>query len=377
MRIASAYYLRFSARFDSAVHNMEDRPRLPVAIHSGPYLRIADPDEALYVFDLGAFGKGILQRSRPLTIGIEKVHRRRKARNFVMAPDAPIIHSSVLQLNLEEGFYLAFELYAIQIQSDAKILSCSEAMEKFCIMNRYFKYYYVAYRHFRRMGWVLKSGIKYGVDFVMYPNAAMFVAAGRNHVHAPYSVTIRYPSESANLQFDEVDDRAWKPDMSWFTLQSASRLACQVWPPHHDHGRGQSLAPLSKSAIAKFWRTRTHSAPVPRTPGARTPPRQVAKQFVIAYVADGPPDGGPPSSLPTRPEQHGEPTRPPFLLRPQARGTGGTRCCVHSHKSKTKSLEATRPKLHKLPVARTPPPPPPPSTPCPHTAPPLPCGRRV
>jgi tRNA splicing endonuclease len=207
------------------MEDVREKEQLPVAVHLGPFLRITDPNDALNVFDLGAFGKGILARSRPITANVDSIRRRKKAKHHAIAPDALLLHASTLQLNLEEAFYLAYELYAIKIQSETTILSASDAWVKFNLLNKCFKYHYVAYRHFRRIGWVLKSGVKYGVDFVMYPSAESLLAAGRNHVHAPYAVTVRYPSDEG---IDESDDRTWQPDMSWHSLQSVSRLACQV-----------------------------------------------------------------------------------------------------------------------------------------------------
>ena len=208
---------------------------IPTAVVLGGFLRITEPDDALKVFDLGAFGKAILQRSRPLPKDQYNLARCRKAKNKPTASDAELIHSSTLQLTLEEGFYLAFETYSIQIQIDDKVLSSDGAWERFCLSKKNFSYYYAAYRHFRRIGWIPKSGVKYGVDYILYPSSTMLL--GRKHVHAPYSVIVRYPSD---CEADPVHGPQWSPDMSGFVLQSASRLACQVRaspaPPRSDGG---------------------------------------------------------------------------------------------------------------------------------------------
>jgi tRNA-splicing endonuclease subunit Sen2 len=207
-------------------HEVEE-DHIPVAELLDQFLRIINAEDALKVFDMGAFGKGILQRSRPEAMNGEQKHpRRRKANSKNIAPDASLTHCSTLQLSLEEGFYLAYELYAIQIHSEGRVLAPCQAFERFCSLQRSFKHYYVAYRHFRRQGWVPKSGLKYGVDYVLYPSAAVFLATGRGHVHAPYSVIVRYPCDLRPGQ--SVEDSDWRPEMSWHSLQSASRLACQV-----------------------------------------------------------------------------------------------------------------------------------------------------
>ena len=69
---------------------------------------------------------------------------------------------------------------------------------------------YVAYHHYRSCGWIPKSGLKYGVDYVLYSNA---IATQ----HAQYAVFV------APTQYDQS-----KQPLSWTTVSRLNRLAEQV-----------------------------------------------------------------------------------------------------------------------------------------------------
>ena len=185
----------------------------------GQWLHVLDGEAALRVFDLGAFGKGLLSRSRPEGLNAQKKQMKRRNAKRKILPYCP-----TLQLSLEEGFYLAYDTEQITIvaEDDGPRISSAEAFARFTAMQPDFKYYYTVYRHFRRAGWVPRSGIKYGVDYLLYPSANGLIAPGALHCHAPFSVIVRRPPTCS-------PDRPVTPDcLTWHGVQSMSRLACQV-----------------------------------------------------------------------------------------------------------------------------------------------------
>ncbi|XP_062023679.1 uncharacterized protein LOC133739875 isoform X2 [Rosa rugosa] len=87
------------------------------------------------------------------------------------------------QLSMEEAFYLCHSLKCLEIVED----KCSKNDNQLwkCMESRRasFPYLYKAYSHLRMKNWVVRSGVKYGVDFVAY----------RHHpalVHSEYAVIV-------------------------------------------------------------------------------------------------------------------------------------------------------------------------------------------
>eukprot|EP01135_Chromosphaera_perkinsii_P004653 Nk52_evm2s293 gene=Nk52_evmTU2s293 len=69
---------------------------------------------------------------------------------------------------------------------------------------------YICYGHFRSLGWVVKSGLKYGADFVLYKDGPVFY-------HSTYCVTVVTVYE--NEQEDEL---------KWRNIMAASRCSENV-----------------------------------------------------------------------------------------------------------------------------------------------------
>ena len=64
-------------------------------------------------------------------------------------------------------------------------------VKKFIFFFSDFPYHYAVYHHFRAKGYVVKDGVKYGTDFLLYKDGPPFY-------HAQYSVRIRVPEASLN-----------------------------------------------------------------------------------------------------------------------------------------------------------------------------------
>ncbi|KAL5355421.1 hypothetical protein BJX96DRAFT_183256 [Aspergillus floccosus] len=143
-----------------------------------------------------------------------------------------------LQLSNEEAFFLVYGLGALQIY-DRKTnspISSSSLLQLFCQHSYYppratvdlktddtFLVSYVVYHHFRSLGWVVRSGVKFGVDYLLYNRGPVFS-------HAEFAVVI-IPSYD-HPYWSETEDRktycASKQARSWWWFHCVNRVQAQV-----------------------------------------------------------------------------------------------------------------------------------------------------
>eukprot|EP00166_Cyanidium_caldarium_P000529 ctg_1206.g419 len=116
-------------------------------------------------------------------------------------------HVEHLHLAPYEAAYLVFDERLLIVSG----LEGAPALWEFC-RGRWpeFLRQYAVYRAYRRAGWALHSGCKYGADFVLY----RFQRARARHVHTPYTVLVR--------RHDEPVQRRW------IALQNQLRMTKQV-----------------------------------------------------------------------------------------------------------------------------------------------------
>ncbi|MCJ1401449.1 hypothetical protein MMC11_004662 [Xylographa trunciseda] len=152
--------------------------------------------------------------------------------------DLPIENHEHLQLTLEEAFFLNYGLGILEIESreSAQPMTTNTLFTLFR-MSSYFPSYpssdlrpddpfiisYVVYHHFRSLGWVVRSGVKFAVDYLLYNRGPVFS-------HAEFAVVIlpsyRHPywRETTSLAMD-VTKRESK---SWWWLHCVNRVQSQV-----------------------------------------------------------------------------------------------------------------------------------------------------
>lgn len=152
-----------------------------------------------------------------------------------------------LHLTLEEAFFLSYALGCLQVLDlSGRVMTLKEEWETFCASDTEFVQKYVAYHHFRGKGWVVKSGLKYGGDFLLYKEGPPFY-------HASYIVLVEVLRQ-ADLSRSSAHNRR---SISWPLLFSVNRLAetvakeilmCRVIWPHSvpDHG------PNTPNQLARF-----------------------------------------------------------------------------------------------------------------------------
>ncbi|QSL64898.1 hypothetical protein MERGE_002202 [Pneumocystis wakefieldiae] len=129
-----------------------------------------------------------------------------------------------LQLHLEEAFFLSYSLGILDIEA-SRCFSVKNSMELlllFCSLSSIprttseievdnsFLVSYVVYHHYRSLGWVVKKGIKFGVDWLLYKRGPIFS-------HSEFAVIVIpfYP-----------DNR--KKELSWHWLHCINRVISQV-----------------------------------------------------------------------------------------------------------------------------------------------------
>ena len=168
-----------------------------------------------------------------------------------------------LQLQPQEAFFLAYGLGILQVRSppppksnpcslnkssdvSSTTLSTSQLFSLFRRTSTFpavatdallpddpFLVHYVVYHHFRSLGWVVRPGIKFAVDWLLYARGPVFA-------HAEFAVIV-LPSysrdcwRSTSTGNDEAsylgqphEHQAWKEKGEWWWLHMVNRVQNQV-----------------------------------------------------------------------------------------------------------------------------------------------------
>ncbi|KND01449.1 tRNA intron endonuclease [Spizellomyces punctatus DAOM BR117] len=144
------------------------------------------------------------------------------------------------QLTPEEAFFLAYGLgiLAVKESEEGDILEPCELWSKLrshpnaltfasqlvgpeimttSKLSSEFAVRYAAYHYYRSQGWVVKSGIKFGTDYVLYRRGPIFR-------HSDYAVVV-VPSVSDTAHRDTLPDI---PARTWVWALSVNRVCAQV-----------------------------------------------------------------------------------------------------------------------------------------------------
>lgn len=119
-----------------------------------------------------------------------------------------------VQLTLVEAYYAAFVKKAIRLQDEVgnPLTNAPYAWKLFCDRGgRHFPATFVVYCRYRTAGWIPRSGLKYGTDWVLYP------ANTRRHTHSPFCLVLRH-RDGAPIGMDRT----------WVSLQNRIRLVKNV-----------------------------------------------------------------------------------------------------------------------------------------------------
>jgi len=173
----------------------------------------------------GAFAKAPLQaaaQSHPLSAG------------QILEVNEPQVEH--LQLTLAEAFFLSWSLGCLRVldpNTDTfltvpELLRRALASHSPCAPPSFlsrpdhpFLVNYVAYHHYRSLGWVVKGGIKFCVDYLLYKKGPVF------H-HAEFAVVICPIYEDPNDEKASPFDLPNSKPMDWVWLSTINRVNSQA-----------------------------------------------------------------------------------------------------------------------------------------------------
>ncbi|KAF2201031.1 hypothetical protein GQ43DRAFT_48687 [Delitschia confertaspora ATCC 74209] len=159
----------------------------------------------------------------------------------VESPEEPLEISDQehLQLTLEEAYFLTYALGSLSISTTenegTSLLSNLSLLRLFGTYATFpistspispdnpFLLKYVVYHHFRSLGWVVRPGVKFAVDYLLYNRGPVFA-------HAEFAVMILpsyshpYWSETA----ERKEECGKKEKRDWWWLHRVNRVQTQV-----------------------------------------------------------------------------------------------------------------------------------------------------
>ncbi|KAJ6107618.1 hypothetical protein N7523_008941 [Penicillium sp. IBT 18751x] len=155
------------------------------------------------------------------------------------AEDVVLENEEHLQISNEEAFFLAYSLGVLQVydREDKKVIPTSSLFPLLCNHSHFpprngtaelkpddpFVTSYVVYHHFRSLGWVVRSGVKFGTDYLLYNRGPVFS-------HAEFAVII-LPSYSHSYWSETEERREYttaQQARSWWWLHCVNRVQAQV-----------------------------------------------------------------------------------------------------------------------------------------------------
>lgn len=120
-----------------------------------------------------------------------------------------------LHLELCEAFFLAYGLGCLTVKStEGKEIGLQEMWQMFCAIEEDFPQRYRVFHHYRTEGWVVKSGYKFGADWLLYKLGPAFY-------HATYMVRV----EAVDRETGEVLDNL---ALTWRDVLGGTRVAAAV-----------------------------------------------------------------------------------------------------------------------------------------------------
>ncbi|XP_055859126.1 tRNA-splicing endonuclease subunit Sen2 [Episyrphus balteatus] len=136
-------------------------------LFTGFTVEVRNPEHIRRLYDAGCFGKGSKSRSCPEFI--------KQKLSFDEFNDEL---SESLLLDLEEAFFLAHFLKVIQIEDiNGILLNSDQIFEKFIKVKPNFVENLVAYLYLRAKNWIVRSGTKFGANFLIYKKGLRFFHA--------------------------------------------------------------------------------------------------------------------------------------------------------------------------------------------------------
>ncbi|KAL8793331.1 MAG: hypothetical protein Q9195_004108 [Heterodermia aff. obscurata] len=147
----------------------------------------------------------------------------------------PIPNREHLQLSPEETFFLAYALnvLTLHLTPTSPALPLPTLLTLLCTNSSFpptptlsispsnpFLISYAVYHHFRSLGWVVRPGIKFGVDYLLYQRGPAFA-------HAQFSVVV-VPSYRHAYWRGRTEAEKERKGKNWWWLHAVNRVQSQV-----------------------------------------------------------------------------------------------------------------------------------------------------
>jgi tRNA-splicing endonuclease subunit Sen2 len=142
-----------------------------------------------------------------------------------------------LQLSSEEAFFLTYCLGILVVLDEKQRPIDTPSLFELCRQNSYFPplaaeklspddpflVHYVVYHHFRSLGWVVRDGIKFSVDYLLYERGPVFK-------HSAFSVAIvpSYTDQYWQEQNNQTSIQKRKSARDWTWLHCINRVQSHV-----------------------------------------------------------------------------------------------------------------------------------------------------
>ncbi|OCK86745.1 uncharacterized protein K441DRAFT_597901 [Cenococcum geophilum 1.58] len=165
-----------------------------------------------------------------------------------------------LQLNPEEVFFLTYGLGILEVSDQGIPIPTSSLFKLFCHQSTSpspdipsiqpddpFLLRYVVYHHFRSLGWVVRPGVKFAVDYLLYNRGPVFSHAEFAVMIIPsysHAYWLKNPERKASVQQKEKRDWWWLHRINRVQTQVHKSLILvyvEVPPPFHGVGASYKL----------------------------------------------------------------------------------------------------------------------------------------
>lgn len=147
-------------------------------------------------------------RDKDIDIKVEReIHHRDE--DDILLIDGQLQNIEQVQLMPVETFFLKFALNAVTVLQDGVDLSAKDIFNKLSTnkTDDPFILNYVAYHHYRSLGWCVRSGIKFGTDYLLYKRGPPF-----HHAEFATIILPNYHDEEKNQQV--AKDFVWLSSIS-------------------------------------------------------------------------------------------------------------------------------------------------------------------
>lgn len=147
-------------------------------------------------------------RDKDIDIKVEREIDHREE-DDVLLIDGELQHIEQVQLMPVEVFFLKFALNAVTVLRDSTDLSAKDLFNRLSYKKSddSFILNYVAYHHYRSLGWCVRSGIKFGTDYLLYKRGPPF-----HHAEFATIILPNYQDEEKNSQVSK--DFVWLSSIS-------------------------------------------------------------------------------------------------------------------------------------------------------------------